>query len=1242
LTGKFPFFPESNDAKGWSRAILDCDPKPPRQWDDKIPQALEQICLHCLFRLTLQRYSTAADLADELKGWLSATGRTLTEDRVEPKGLRAFGVDDASFFLKLLPGPRRDGMPESIRFWKTRIENLDGDPMFAVGLIHGPSGAGKSSFVKAGLLPQLNKRLARPIVVEATRAETEVNLKKRLHQLVMRLSSETEEDLAATIMAFCKTPPDREPRKILLVVDQFEQWLDGRNIVLALELVRALRQCDGRRVQALLVVRDEYLGAAIRLFATVEEPFEAGRNVASVELFDAAHARLVLADFGRALDRIPSGEQPSNSPSERFLSNAVEGLADDDGRINPLLLNVFVEVVRHREWTPETLSKLGGMGQIGVMFLEESFNSSSATADAKLHRAATEKVLRLLLPANIRGSPRSRQELRRASGYASSPDEFKAVLKLLDDLHLITPVEQDMVPEGGSTDEDERSYYQLTHDGLVSSLRMWFDNHDSATPQGKARVLLKNRTSFWKERRENRHLPTIWEQLAIRQHTRSSDWTDPEKQMMKLAFRVLMWRALAAIIVMGVIAAMYTYAQGSQLIQQLLRADSAKVPEVVQELRRYGYLVAPELKRLVAASAPGSRTDLHGRVALLSVDESQVWPLYDLLLDAAPSEAFVVRDALQPYAAKLTPSLWKSLESASNQTGQARLLTTASALAAYDSTNSRWAGVADKVGRALVAANPLLLRDWVDALRPVKNQLILPLSTIFHDKASPDEDRAIAANLLADYAKDQPKVLSELLVDADPKMFAVLFPVVQSQASYAIPFLETELSRPIELNSAEVAKDLVAGHQARAAVALMRLGQPARIWPLLRHSADPRLRNFLVNWLSPLGADPRILFAKLSGYDTRTNSARGMDGILFDPETSTRRALILAIGQNGNESLSASERTNIVKHLLALHANDPDAGIHGAAEWALKQLGAETMLQTNLQSLAKGERPNGRRWYVNKQGQTFAIVDGPVEFSMGSPIDEPDRDAEEIPHSKRIGSKFAICAKEVSRGEYQKFLDANPLVAPPTSNRFSAEAVGPVNNITWYEAAAYCNWLSREEGMASNQWCYLPNDRGEFSEGMRIPADVMQRGGYRLPLESEWEYACRAGAITARHYGVSRELLSQYAWFLGNSDDHARECGRLKPNDLGLFDMLGNVWEWCQERHLVYTLTLDASPRVEADGEAEEVVHSGYPRLLRGESFTDHPAYIRAARRDDNQPEDRGIRNGFRVARTLPAHETAP
>src|SRR5271165_6622494 len=122
---------------------------------------------------------------------LPATSRESDSDQrpiqIVPKGLRSFDEGDADFFLELLPGPRdREGLPDSIRFWKRKIEQIDPDLTFKCGLIYGPSGCGKSSLVKAGLLPRLGKHVL-PVYVEATPEETEARLLKGVGKICPEL-----------------------------------------------------------------------------------------------------------------------------------------------------------------------------------------------------------------------------------------------------------------------------------------------------------------------------------------------------------------------------------------------------------------------------------------------------------------------------------------------------------------------------------------------------------------------------------------------------------------------------------------------------------------------------------------------------------------------------------------------------------------------------------------------------------------------------------------------------------------------------------------------------------------------------------------------------------------------------------------------------------------------------------------------------------------------------------------------
>jgi formylglycine-generating enzyme required for sulfatase activity len=423
----------------------------------------------------------------------------------------------------------------------------------------------------------------------------------------------------------------------------------------------------------------------------------------------------------------------------------------------------------------------------------------------------------------------------------------------------------------------------------------------------------------------------------------------------------------------------------------------------------------------------------------------------------------------------------------------------------------------------------------------------------------------------------------------------------------------------------EVEKDTMALRRAQAGLTLVLLDRPEKVWSLLEHSADPQVRSYVVIGLKAVGAGPKAIAAQLASIGTGEVTApvgdeSRMETILFHPEISKRRALILALGGFESAELSPADRESLIARLLDTYRADPDAGIHGAAAWTLRRWKQEDKLAAIDETLWRRNDWGKRRWRVNIQGQTLTLIDGPLRFKMGSRSVEFDREFgdKELLHRTRIDRGFAISTKEVSNLQYFRFIE-NVRGVQPSLNTGSPEPTGPCSQLTWYAAAEYCNWLSAQENLEP---CYEPNSKRAYDSGMKLVDGFLKRSGYRLPTEAEWEYACRAGAVTSRYFGESARLDGYYASYL----QKPTSCGLLQPNDLGLFDMLGNVAEWCLD-DWVFTLRQGDDAAGYSTG-GKHVIDASRKSVYRG--------FYRAAYRYFCSPQEQSSGVGFRIVRTLP------
>jgi hypothetical protein len=853
LTGRLPF---SNTSGSYFEEILERDPKPPRQITPQIPRELERLCLRCLAKRMTDRFSTVADFARELRGWLSRrdqglvsadlssqtdaapevavsehrsrSERTQVPEKIIPKGLRAFSVQDAGFFLQLLPGPRdRHGVPESVNFWKQALDAMTVEAGFAIGLLYGPSGCGKSSFLKAGLLPRLATHVT-VVYLEATPDDFETRLLGAIRREFPGLPDNLDLAQAWRVLRDGRfVPPDR---KVVVVIDQFEQWLHAHREENS-ELARALRHCDGVQVQCLLAVRDDFGMAATRFMGELEIPIVQGRNFATIDRFSAPHARKVLAEFGRAFGQLPESDADCTPSHQLFLNEAISWLAEED-KVIPVRLALFAEMVKDRPWTPATLAGFGDTEGVGVAFLDEAFTSRSANPNHLRHHPAVRRILQALLPeqgTDIRGTRVQGSQLLEASGYAVKPHLFDDVLRILDsELRLITPVEPNSTgsgdggavagpqPESSPLCESSQTraariapndrFYQLAHDYLVPSIRAWLTRAQRETRRGRAELLLAERATLWNARPSQRLLPSFWEWGQLLLLTRRREWTEPQRRMMHAATRRSSGVLAISAAVVGLFVAGGLWVQGlwrdseksihaRHVVEQLLGVETVQVPEILIELQHVDTaLTTPLLRATIDDPAAIPRERLRARLALLPSDPDQLAFLLEAAWDADPDRLVLLADSFQRHADTVREKCWAV---ARDKTADSeRQFRAGCILAQLDSDNPRWQAIAAETAARLLAEQTLQASKWAELLRPAAKWLIPRLQAVYLAADAPQRSRTLSAELLAGYLGDDVARLAELIESADHEQFTALKAVMTSHREALLPKMEAVLSRP--------------------------------------------------------------------------------------------------------------------------------------------------------------------------------------------------------------------------------------------------------------------------------------------------------------------------------------------------------------------------------------------------------------------------------------------------------------
>lgn len=1293
LTGERPFSGRDNDEI--REQICSGIFKSPRDLDDRIPKELERICLKMMATRRESRYQRVRILRKELREFLkevvscdaksvipatnavavnldTAPGEALDtgpsakgpddESRLDKlPGLRAFDDTYGDSFLQLLPGLRdRQNLPESVSWWKLRLEERCNTKAFRVGGMMGPSGCGKSSLIRAGILPRLNARVA-SIVISAAPDNTE----KELQSAICSLSGlSLELSLADTIQRIRCGEGLPADCKLVLVLDQFEQWLQAHKGNANSELCSALKQCDGGRVQAVLLVRDDFYSPLTHFLENLSVGFVKDQNFCHVELFARDHARHVLRLFGVAYGRLPRKEGKLTDDQRAFLDGAIDELSEE-GKVICVRLALFARMFKDRDWTPGTLTDLGGAAGVGCAFLEETFSSRHARPEYRDHQQAATEVLKMMIRgygthneerSEIRGRPYERSALQQVSGYVSQPRKFAKLLEILDgDLRLITPVGTESL---GVT--SEVACYQLTHDYLVPSIRKWLGMHQTVEEQ-----ILEDRTGRWSRDRESRQLPSLGEWLRIRIRTNRHRWTDEQKEMMLRARREHVLRsgivlAVFAVLLLVIQAVRTSVARGS-FVGQIQNANPSMLPEVLAEADGYGADLDNSLHAIIevadqpTADKASKLTALPARLVVVLRDRSQLDPLEDFLLTGELAYVDAIRTRLRLFADDLKPR-WLTLLRSTGEPASRRFRAALGLVGLDRKQELRDLTVADLtfVATELCTSFSEYQPQLRDLLRPIGKQMVSPLMVLFDAETASADQQISAAAALADFAKEDTELLGELLTRANAKQFKILYPLVDATTTGPVrdKLLALVEKQPDE-NLRPLERVSLGRRRANAAIVLLRQGDHKAFFNALRITDDSESSSQFIHRCRSFGVMPEQLIDSFDSCESLRDLASGMGQL---HATRVMYALLIALGSYKLEQIPEGSREKFLGKLLELYKNDPSATIHSASGWLLREWGRSADVAEADQVEVPYDKSGVRDWFrlrirmrgtsgvgsefpasprIEQEHSLTFVVFPAGKYTVGSPDNglELKRETDEKQDEVDL-KRFALCDREVTWDLYEAFKGDRKRTTVNGEKGWALDKSSAACAVTWLEWREFCRWLTSQRfGDDESRQCYdAPSQLERDSRGN--PKDngaiCRERCGFRMPSQGEWEVGARAGQRTAYSFGSDETLLGDYAWFMDNVKGVQGECpqvsGVKRPGLGGLHDTHGNLSEWVHDEYQ-NTQSDGGSPD---QGDLLDI-----ERVLRGGCWNNFASGCRSAKLFNSFPTAAYPYFGLRLAMTV-------
>ena len=725
-------------------------------------------------------------------------------------------------------------------------------------------------------------------------------------------------------------------------------------------------------------------------------------------------------------------------------------------------------------------------------------------------------------------------------------------------------------------------------------------------------------------------------------------------------------------------------ARAETQLQSITTARATQLPQIFEDLKPLKNSILDNLTNRMGQYKENSNPKMRLTMAMLALEDDPVRQnelavqLVDFLLTADADDFYVCRDLLLPCKNSITPVLWEVFNNASGTNSRDRRFRACAALASYSPDATRWSDRADDITGLLTSSDAIETRPWIAAFDPIKDILRPQLQLAFYkrDNIYQDQSRRIAA-VMGGLYHGEVSTLVELVAGATPEQIPFLKSALAKKESEAIQEIESAIADYQENKESTNNPATAKANLATVAIQLKSKKQ----WKMLTDRSDPSVAHALIQRLSQNSTSSEYLLPIISKWQSQS--------------TDELAGVLMALSLYPTDQIFEVEKKKTKQQLSEIFRQHPDSKVHSCARLLLLKWGYANEVQEWENSLRSETPQPNMNWHVDMLGNTFAIFDSVPSFQMGlvrDKIYQPPFDktliSDEPLHQKAIPRRFGICIFEVTQAQFLEFdehlikfyqnklaqtelaiADQEKATSGSTQNqeatqklvqlertkklysarlreikrqqkkRANADPSQPATEIDWFKSLAYCRWLNEECNLDQES---LPDISGLAAMNAAFPKielfsnqDILNGNGYRLPTASEWEFACGGKIETLYPFGKHTSIADQYAWYFNNSSTRPHPVGTLLPGPAGLFDMLGNVNEWCLDWYR------QALPDLPAGQESSVYIDHGIDHRsltceFRGGGYDSPISEIRISKRSHTNPIFAQATLGMRLARTYP------